>query len=72
MTKDKFHIEMEDISEFAIERSEDFSFWEGFTHEEFDKLLADISEEKLKVFLGVLRNGSSFQLGDYYYRVKAD
>ncbi|HJO57335.1 MAG TPA: hypothetical protein QF772_03820 [Nitrospinaceae bacterium] len=47
MTTDQFHIEMEDISPFPLERSADYSFWEETS---FDKLKEDIlvnlTEEK--------------------------
>ncbi len=73
MVEDRFHIEMEDISAFQIERSADDSFWEEIPYNELmEKVLADIPEEKLKRFLGVVRNGGMFKFGDYFYRIKAD
>lgn len=72
MVEDQFHIEMENISEFSIERSADNSFWEDISQEEIlDKVLADQPEEKIKLFFGVVRNGGAFKLGDYFYRIKA-
>ena len=72
MVEDQFHIEMEDISDFSIERSADNSFWEDISQEEIlDKVLADLPEEKIKLFFGVVRNGGAFKLGDYFYRIKA-
>ena len=73
MVEDQFHIEMENISEFSIERSADNSFWEDISHEEIlEKVLAGLPEEKIKLFFGVVRNGGAFKLADYYYRIKAD
>ncbi len=73
MTTDQFHIEMEDISPFPLERSGDYSFWEETS---FDKLKEDIlvnlTEEKQKLFFGVVRNGGTCRLTDYYYRIKTD
>lgn len=72
MVEDQFHIEMESIEDFLIEKSADNSFWEEVTNEEiFNKVLAGLSEEKIKTFLGVVRNGGAFKLGDYFYRIKA-
>ncbi|MFQ5451660.1 MAG: hypothetical protein ACE5E9_13615 [Nitrospinaceae bacterium] len=73
MVRDQFHIEMEDISRFPLERSADYSFWEEISTEELqEKVLTELPEDKLKRFLGVVRTGSAFQLGDYFYRIKAD
>lgn len=70
--EDQFHIEMESIEDFSIEKSADNSFWEEVSQEEvFNKVLAGLSEGKIKTFLGVVRNGSAFKLGDYFYRIKA-
>jgi hypothetical protein len=72
MVEDQFHIEMEEISEFSVERSADNSFWEEISHEEIlEQVLADLPEEKIKRFFGVVRNGGAFKLGDYFYRIKA-
>ena len=74
MVEDKHHIEMEDLSNFLIERSADYSFWEEISYQELnEKTLAKLSEEQLKVFFSVVRNGSACKLSDeYYYRIKAD
>ena len=72
MVEDQFHIEMEEISEFCVERSADNSFWEEISHEEIlNQVLTDLPEEKIKRFFGVVRNGGAFKLGDYFYRIKA-
>lgn len=71
MVKDRFNIEMEDISSFLIERSADYEIWEPVSHEEVGKELSGLPEEKLKVFFGAVRNGSTFKLKDHYYRIKA-
>ena len=73
MTEDKFHIEMEDISTYPLQRSVDYSFWEEIIFEDLQKsVLATLTDEKLKTFLGVVRNGSAFKLGEYFYRINAD
>jgi len=73
MTKDLFHIEMEDISTYPLQRSVDYSFWEEITFEDLQtSILATLTDEKLKTFLGVVRNGSAFKLGEYYYRINTD
>lgn len=74
VVEDKHHIKMEDVSSFLIERSADYSFWEEISHQELNEtVLSKLSEEQLKVFFGVVRNGSSCKLSDeYYYRIKAD
>ena len=72
MTPDQYHIEMEDISKYPLQRSADYSFWEEISFEELQKtILAKLTDEKLKTFLGVVRNGSSFKLGNYFYRINA-
>ena len=73
MTEDQFHIEMEDISTYSLQRSADYSFWEEITFEDLQtSILATLTDEKLKTFLGVVRNGSAFKLGEYFYRIDAD
>lgn len=72
MTPHQYHIEMEDISKYPLQRSADYSFWEEISFEELQKtILAKLTDEKLKTFLGVVRNGSAFKLGDYFYRINA-
>ena len=71
MRKDSYHIAMEDISAFALERSEDIDEdWEEVSHEELDAVLDTVSEEKAKTFLGVVRNGSFCQLQGWFYRIR--
>ena len=73
MTEDQFHIEMEDISTYSLQRSADYSFWEKITFDDLQtSVLATLTDEKLKTFLGVVRNGSAFKLGEYFYRIDAD
>ena len=73
MTEDQFHIEMEDISTYPLQRSVDYSFWDEITFEDLQKsVLATLTDEKLKTFLGVVRNGSAFKLGEYLYRINTD
>ena len=51
MTKDQFNIEMEDISEYPLERSADYNFWEEISFTELNEnILAELSDEKLKTF----------------------
>ena len=70
---DQHKIEMEDISAYTLQRSVDYSFWEEINFEELKKnVLDDLSHEKLKTFFGVVRNGSVFKLGDYFYRINTD
>jgi len=73
MTEDQFHIEMEDISTYPLQRSADYSFWEEITFEDLQtSILATLTDEKLKTFLGVVRNGGAFKLDEYFYRINAD
>ncbi|KMP10815.1 hypothetical protein UR09_02255 [Candidatus Nitromaritima sp. SCGC AAA799-A02] len=73
MTLDRFHVEMEDISMFLLERSVDYSLWEEISYDDLkENILADLPEEKQKLFFGVIRNGGTFKLNDYYYRVISD
>ena len=73
MTEDQFHIEMENISTYPLQRSADYSYWEEITFEDLQtSILATLTDEKLKTFLGVVRNGSAFKLGEYFYRIDAD
>ena len=73
MVKDQFHIEMENVEDFLIEKSADNSFWEEVRNEEiFNEIFAGLSEAKIRTFLGVVRNGGTFKLSDDFYRIKAD
>ena len=73
MTEDQYHIDMEDISAYSLERSADYAFWEKITFEDLQTSVLDkLSNEKLKTFLGVVRNGGAFKLDDYFYRINAD
>ena len=73
MTEDLFHIEMEDISKYPLQRSADYSFWEEITFEDLQtSVLATLTDKKLKIFLGVVRNGSAVKLWEYFYRIVAD
>ena len=73
MTEDQYHIEMEDISTYLLQRSADYSFWEEISFEDLQTSVLDkLSKEKLKTFFGVVRNGGAFKLGNYFYRINAD
>ena len=51
MKEDQFHIEMEDISKYPLERSFDYSFWEEISFTELNEsVLKELSEEKLRTF----------------------
>jgi hypothetical protein len=70
MRKDKYNIEMEDIEEFPILRSDDFQVWEDVSPVEMETILDEMSEEQSKLFLGVVRNGSPFKFGNFFYKIK--
>ena len=73
MTQDLFHIEMEDISAYPLQRSTDYAYWEEINFEDLQTSVLDkLSNEKLKIFLGVVRNGSAFKLDEYFYRINTD
>ena len=73
MTEDQYHIEMEDISVYPLQRSVDYCFWEEISFEDLQTSVLDkLSEEKLKTFLGVVRNGGAFKLGNYFYRINGN
>jgi len=70
MREDRYHIKMEDISHYPLERSVDCREWEDVSHEELESILDTVSEDKAKVFLGVIRNGSFAPLQGYFYRIR--
>ena len=70
MRKDSYHIAMEDVSAFSLERSAECEDWEEISHEELNAVLDTVSEEKAKTFLGVIRNGSFCQLQGWFYRIR--
>ena len=73
MQEDKYHIEMEDIAKFPLEKSIDYAFWEEISFAELNQTVLDkLSDEKLKTFFGVIRNGSAFKLNEYFYRINSD
>ena len=73
MTQDPFHTEMENISAYPLQRSTDYAYWEEINFEDLQTSVLDkLSNEKLKTFLGVVRNGGTFKLDAYFYRVNAD
>ena len=73
MTNDQFNITMEDISMYPLERSADYSFWEEISFIELNEsVLVNLSDEKLKTFFGVIRNGGAFKLNNYFYRINTD
>ena len=73
MTEDQYHIEMEDVSIYPLQRSADYSFWEEISFEDLQTTVLDkLSKDKLKTFFGVVRNGGAFKLGNYFYRINAD
>ena len=70
MRKDSYHIEMDNLSRFPIERSGDCENWEDVSHEELDALLDTVDEEMAKNFLAVVRGGSFSRLEGYFYRIR--
>lgn len=71
MVQDEYHIEMEDITGYQIERSADFAYWEPIAHEELNEVLKDLPNDNLKRFFEVVRNGCAYPLKDYFYRIKS-
>lgn len=69
MREDCHHIKIEDVSEFPLQRSLDCQDWEDVSQEELDAMLDELTIERVKVFLGVLRSGSFSRHQDYYYRI---
>jgi broad specificity phosphatase PhoE len=70
MRKDSYHIEMDNLSRFPIERSDDCESWEDVSQEELDALLDKLDETKTKNFLAVVRGGSFSMLEGYFYRIR--
>lgn len=70
MRKNRYHIEMEDISRFPLERSMDCQEWEEVSHEELNEILDRVAENKASVFLDVVRGGSFCKLEGYFYRIR--
>ena len=70
MRKDSYHIEMDDLTRFHLERSDDCEYWEDVSHDELDALLDEVDEERAKTFLAVVRGGSSARLEGSYYRIR--
>jgi hypothetical protein len=69
--KDKYNVEMEDISNFPLERSKDFFSWEDIAYQDLlQRVLINLDEDQTHRFFGVVRNGSPFQLKDTFYRIK--
>ncbi len=70
MRTDSYHIEMDNLSRFPIERSGDLENWEDVSQEELDALLDKVDELKVKNFLAVVRGGSLSRLEGYFYRIR--
>ena len=70
MRKNRYHIEMEDISRFPLERSMDCQEWEEVSHKELNEILDRVAENKASVFLDVVRGGSFCKLEGYFYRIR--
>ena len=71
--KDKYNIEMEDISSFPLERSKDFFFWEDISYQDLlEQILKNLDDDQAHRFCGVLRSGSPFQLEETIYRIKSN
>ena len=70
MRKDSYHIEMDDLSRFPLERSGDCESWEDVSQEELDAILDNVDENRAKNFLSVARGGSLSKLEGYFYRIR--
>ena len=70
MRKDSYHIEMDDLSRFSLERSGDCESWENVSQEELDTTLDKVDDDKAKNFLAVVRGGSFSRLEGYFYRIR--
>ena len=71
--KDKNNIEMEDISNFPLERSLDFLSWEKISYQDLlENVLKDLDDDYVHRLCRVIRGGSPFKLSDYYYRIKSN
>ena len=69
--KDKYNIEMEDISSFALQQSKDFFFWEDISYQDLlEQVLKNLDDDQARRFCGVVRSGSPFQLKETIYRIK--
>tara|TARA_Y100001960_G_scaffold247165_1_gene262374 strand:+ start:101 stop:319 length:219 start_codon:yes stop_codon:yes gene_type:complete len=69
--KDKYNIEMEDISSFALQQSKDFFFWEDISYQDLlEQVLKNLDDDQARRFCGVVRSGSPFQLKETLYRIK--
>ena len=69
--KDKYNIEMEDISSFALQQSKDFFFWEDISYQDLlEQVLKNLDDDQARRFCGVVRSGSLFQLKETLYRIK--
>jgi len=70
MRKDSYNIEMDDLTRFPLERSDDCEYWEEVSHDELDALLDKMDEARAKNFLAVVRGGSFSRLEGFYYRIR--
>ncbi len=69
--KDKYNIEIEDISKFPLERSVDFLSWEDISYQDLlEQVLKNLDDAQAHRFCEVVRSGSPFQLSDTFYRIK--
>jgi hypothetical protein len=69
--KDKYNIEMEDISIFPLEQSKDFFFWEDISYQDlFEQVLKNLDDDQAHMFCRVVRSGSPFKLRETIYRIK--
>ena len=69
--KDKYNIEMEDISIFPLEQSKDFLFWEDISYQDLlEQVLKSLNDDQAHMFCRVVRSGSPFQLRETLYRIK--
>jgi len=70
MRKDSYHIEMEDLSPFHVERSRDCEEWEDVLQDELNDLLDQVPDDRARNFLSVVRGGGTSLFGRYFYRIR--
>ena len=62
MRQDRYHIPMEDLSPFPMERSEDLEDWEAVVHADLESALDAEPEEKTRTFIEVVRAFTTLSL----------
>ena len=65
MRKDSYHIEMDDLTRFPLEKSGDCKNWEDAPHDELNALLDKVDEERGEEFPRCCTGGKFFQAGRF-------